>query len=254
MSVNFYDKIAKKLGGYGYGNGNKPHYTSEYPTGGEPEKVFKENLLKLSSINKIALDIGCADGKFTRSVAPFFQKIYGIDISKINLDIAKSHSNDGRSKNVEFSFQDASHTSFKGSFFDIAYCRRGPSYYEEYYRILKVKGYYLEIGIGEKDTVELKKIFGRGQGYGTWNRSILDIKIKELNSLGFKVMYAENFHYVEYYPSYNEFDLFLQGVPIFEDYDSDKDRKLLEEYVAKFTTEKGIQLSRHRVVLVARKK
>jgi len=84
MANNFYDKIAKKLGGYGYGNGNKPHYTSEYPTGGEPEKVFKENLLKLSSINKIALDIGCADGKFTRSVAPFFQKIYGIDTGLSN--------------------------------------------------------------------------------------------------------------------------------------------------------------------------
>jgi len=253
MTTNFYDKVAQKLGGYGYGNGNKPQYISEYP-GGDPEKIFKEKLLRLSSKNKIALDIGCADGKFTLSVAPSFQKIYGIDLSKINLAIAKSHSNDERSKNVEYSLQDAKHTSFEDSFFDIAYCRRGPTYYEEYHRILKTNGYYLEIDIGEMDTVELKKIFGRGQNYGKWNTSTLDKDIKELQGLGFQIVFAENYHCFEYYPSYKQFDLFLQGVPIFEDFDSEKDRKVLEEYVAKFKTEKGIQLPRHRVVIVAMKK
>lgn len=252
MTTSFYDKVAQKLGGYGYGNGNKPRYTSEYPAG-DPEKIFKEKLLGLSSKNKIALDIGCADGKFTLSVAPSFQKIYGIDISKINLDIAKSHGDDKRSKNVEYSFHDASHTSFEDSFFDVAYCRRGPSYYEECYRILKLKGQYLEIGIGEMDTADLQKIFGRGQGYGKWGTSQLDEKIKELKRIGFKVLYAENFHCFQYYPSYKEFDLFLQGVPIFEDFDSEKDKSKLTEYINKFQTNKGIKLARHRVVLVAQK-
>jgi ubiquinone/menaquinone biosynthesis C-methylase UbiE len=253
MSRDFYDKIAQKLGGYGYGNGNKPHYTSEYPAGGDPEKIFKEKLLELSSKKEIALDIGCADGKFTLSVAPSFKKVYGVDNSKLNLDIAKSHSDDQRSNNVEYSFQNANHTSFMDSFFDIAYCRRGPSYYEEYYRILKEKGHYLEIGIGEMDTVELQKLFGRGQGYGKWDTPTLDEKVKELKNLGFQVVYAENFHYFEYYTSYKEFDLFLQGVPIFEDFDSEKDRSKLTEYVNEFQTNKGIKLARHRVVLEAKK-
>lgn len=252
MADHFYDKVAKKLGGYGYGNGNKPIYKSEYPTS-NPEKIFKEKLLELSSKDKKALDIGCADGKFTLSVAPFFQKIYGIDTSKVNLDFAKSHSSDERSKNVEYSLQDASNTSFEDSFFDVAYCRRGPSYYTEYYRVLKTNGYYLEIGIGERDTVELKKIFGRGQNYGKWGVSKLDSNVKELQALGFKVIFAENFHYFEYYPSYEDMDLFLQGVPIFEDFDSEKDKVTLQKYVEKFSTDKGIQLSRHRLVMVMQK-
>jgi len=250
MTENFYDKIAKKFGGYGYGSG--PRYKREYPAG-DPEKIFKEKLLELSSKDKIALDIGCADGKFTLSVAPYFKKVYGIDTSKINLEVAESHSNDERSRNVEYSLQDANHTSFKNSFFDLAYCRRGPSYYEEYHRILKAKGYYLEIGIGEKDTMELQKIFGRGQGYGKWDKSRLDKDLNELQSLGFKIIFAENLHCFEYYPSYEELDLFLQGVPIFEDYDSDKDKTKLEEYVSQSTTPRGIILPRHRVVLVAKK-
>ena len=250
MTVNFYDKVAKKFGGYGYGHGHR--YTSEYPMG-DPEKIFKEKLLELSSEDKVALDIGCADGKFTLSVAPYFKKVYGIDTSKINLDIANSHSAGKRSQNVEYSLQNASHTSFKDSFFDLAYCRRGPSYYQEYHRILKTKGYYFEIGIGEKDTMELKKIFGSGQNYGKWDKSRLDRDLKELKGLGFKVVFAKNYYALEYYPSYEEIDLFLQGVPIFEDYDSKKDKKSLQKYVKKFSTNKGILLPRHRLVIVVQK-
>ncbi len=252
MSQNFYDRVAKKFGGYGYGNGTKPRYKSEYPAG-DPEKIFKEKLLELRSKDKAALDIGCADGKFTLSVAPYFKKVYGIDISKENLNVANSHRVDGRSKNVEYSFQNAEHTSFDDSFFDLAYCRRGPTFYEEYRRILKAGGYYFEIGIGEMDTIELKKIFGRGQGFGKWNKSKLDEDIKELQNLGFKVVFAENFHAFEYYPSYAEFDLFLQQVPIFEDFDSEKDKASLQKYVEKFSTSKGIILSRHRLVMVVQK-
>lgn len=252
MVSNFYDKIAKKFGGYGYGNSKKAVHKSEYPAG-EPEKIFKEKLLNLSSKNKIALDIGCADGKFTLSVSPNFKKVFGIDTSKINLDIAISNRKDERSKNVEYSLQDANHTSFKDSFFDVAYCRRGPSYYKEYYRILKTKGYYLEIGIGEEDAIELKKIFGRGQGYGKWGESTLDKDLKELQRLGFKIVFADNFHYFEYYSTYEELDLFLQSVPIFEDFDSEKDKANLQKYVKEFTSDKGIQLSRHRLVMVVQK-
>ncbi len=250
MMENFYDRAANKFGGYGYGA--SPRCTSEYPAG-DPEKIFREKLLGLSSKNKVALDIGCADGKFTLSIAPFFKKVYGIDTSKVNLDIAKNHSEDERSRNVEYSLQDASHTSFENSFFDLVYCRRGPSYYEEYHRILKTKGHYLEIGIGELDTVELKRIFKRGQGFGKWNKSELDENLKELQGLGFQTIFAENYHYSEYYPSYEDLNLFLQGVPIFEDFDLEKDRVLLQKYVEKFSTEKGIWLSRHRLVMLMQK-
>ncbi len=250
MKDNFYDKVAKKFGGYGYGTG--PVYKSEYPSG-NPEKIFRKKLLELSSKDKIALDVGCADGKFTLSIAPYFKKVYGVDTSKENLDVAKSHNEEERSKNVEYSFQNAKHTSFKDSFFDITYCRRGPSYYKEYHRILKTNGYYLEIGIGERDTIELKKIFGRGQNYGKWDKSRLDENLKELQDIGFQVVFAENFHYFEYYPSYKELDLFLQGVPIFEDFDSEKDKVALQKYAEKFSTKKGIILSRHRLVMVMKK-
>ncbi len=48
MKESFYDKAAKKFGGYGYGSGNESIYKSEYPAG-DPEKIFKQKLLKLSA-------------------------------------------------------------------------------------------------------------------------------------------------------------------------------------------------------------
>jgi len=250
MSKDFYDRVAKKLGGYGYGI--NPKYRKEF-SGEDPEKIFKEKLLELSSKDKTALDIGCADGKFTISVAPYFKKVYGIDTSQVNLEIAKGHSGDKGSKNVEYSFQDASQTNFSDSFFDLAYCRRGPTYFSEYNRILKSGGHYVEIAIGEKDAVEIKKTFRRGQDYGEWDNSRLDKDINALKDLNFEIVFAENYHYLEYFPSYEDLDLFLQGVPIFEDYDSENDRVKLDKYIAENTSPKGISLPRHRIVLIAEK-
>ncbi len=54
MTTNFYDKVAKKFGGYAYGKSHVKHL-SEYPNG-DPEVIFKTRLLSLAGENKVALD------------------------------------------------------------------------------------------------------------------------------------------------------------------------------------------------------
>lgn len=249
--ADFYDKVAKKFRGYAFGS-NKPKYYSEYKNG-NPEEIFKDKLLELAKTDSIALDVGCGDGKFAFEISKYFSFIHGIDTSKELLRIAKSKKKALNIANVDFTHGDAGKTSFPNESFDILFCRRGPSFYQEYYRLLKKGGYYLEIGIGEKDCVELKKIFGRGQGYGTWNKSRLNKDKKEFSKIGFKIIFAKDISYNEYYDSIDEMDRFLQGVPIFEDFDSDKDKTHLETYCKKFETPKGIRLPRQRVVYVVQK-
>ena len=77
MNANFYNKVAKKFGDYG---STGSHYISEYPDE-NPEEVFKEKLIALSGKDKTALDIGCADGRFTLTIAAYFNKIIAIDMS-----------------------------------------------------------------------------------------------------------------------------------------------------------------------------
>ncbi len=248
MSHRFYDKVAKKFGNYH----TDSRYVTEY-SNGEPEKVFKEKLLELSGKDKVALDVGCAYGRFTLSIASYFQKIIAIDLSVGMLDAARKLQREKGVENVSFEEQDASKTTYTDDSFDVVYSRRGPTPFVEFQRLLKPGGYYVGIEIGEKDAKEIKIVFGRGQGFGQWDTSRLSKDKEALEKAGFEVIFAQNYLYNEFYASYEDLDLFLQGVPIFEDFDSEKDRKLLETYVSKYRTDKGIKFPRHRVVTVARK-
>lgn len=53
MSLNFYDKVAKKFGGYAFGKGHVKRL-AEYPTG-DPEKIFKKKLFELASLVSLFL-------------------------------------------------------------------------------------------------------------------------------------------------------------------------------------------------------
>jgi len=251
MTKKFYNKVAKKFGGYAYATG-KPKYISEY-LNGNPEDIFKDKLFKVSNIQKIALDSGCGDCKFAFGISSHFKKIVGIDTSEELLKVARSKKRSLKNNNVSIFKKDAFKAGFKDDLFDLVFSRRGPTPVKEAFRMLRSRGFFIIIEIGEKDCLDIKKIFGRGQGYKKWNKSVSHNMEEKAKKAGFAVDFSKDFYYNEYYYSYTEIDRFLQGVPIFEDFNSEKDRKLLIKYVNKFQTRKGIKLPRHRVVMVFQK-
>jgi SAM-dependent methyltransferase len=252
MMANFYDEVAKKFGGYGFSN-RDPKYIKKYPDD-DPEKVFTLKVEDLSGKKLNALDVGCGDGIFAFKVAGRFKKIFGLDSSKELLKIAKQKCKEFNIDNIKFVYSDASKTPFNNGSFDVIFNRRGPSFYSEYSRLLKPGGYYVEIGIGEKDTMTLKKIFGRGQGYGKWSKSTLKADQKELENEGMKIVFGKDYFYDEYYKDTANFELFLEGVPIFEDFDLSKDKKYLDIYYQHcLEKNNSVKLERHRIVLVAQK-
>jgi ubiquinone/menaquinone biosynthesis C-methylase UbiE len=248
MNEDFYDAVAQKFGIYE----SNAKYSQEFLEG-NPEKIFKEELLMVSRTEKIALDVGCADGRFTFSVASCFRKIVAVDMSLEMLKLADQFQKEMKITNVSFEKQNAFQTSYEDSTFDLIYSRRGPTPFSEFHRLLKPNGYFVGITIGEKDCRVIKEIFGRGQGYKEWDVSRSETDQQKLKNLGFEILLAQNYFYNEYYASYEDIDLFLQSVPLFEDFDSVRDKKYLENYESKFKTEKGIKLPRHRIVFVAQK-
>lgn len=248
MSQDFYDKVAKKFGNYQ----NPARRIDEFPNG-DPEKIFKEKLLELSGKEKTVLDSGCGDGRFTLKIASHFKRVIRNDTSKLMLKAARKLQREKGVKNVELIEKRTDDLGYPSNYFDVIYSRRSPTIYPLFYKMLKPRGYVLYIGIGEKDTKDLKQIFGRGQNYEKWNESALKKEIEDIEKAGFKIIYSGDFYYNEYYLSFEDLDIFLQGVPIFEDYDSEKDKKYLEKYVKEFQTSRGINLPRHRIALVARK-
>lgn len=248
MSTEFYDRVAAKNRRYSSG----VRYEHEHETG-NPEAVFKEKLLDAAGLEETALDIGCADGRFTLEVAPSFKSVSAIDISDGMLEVAEGFRTKAGIANVSFKHANASALPFPDGSFDVAYSRRGPSFIKEYSRVLKLGGYFVEIRIGAEDTRLLKELFGRGQGFGAWNHDLFSEEQQAREAVGFKMEFAERYRYGEFYGSYGDLDKFLQSVPIFEDFDSKKDKVLLEKYVGAHTEKQGIRLDRERYVFVAKR-
>lgn len=242
-SIDFYDKIAKKFGSY--------HRTSNrvmLQVRPNPEDLFSSRLLAVSEKNKIALDLGCADGQFTLEIADRFKRVKAVDLSVGMLQAAHAFLKHTDKRNVDFIHSNANNLPFAPETFDIVFSRRGPLPLKEAYRVLKPQGSFVLITIGERDCQDLKKLFKKGQGYGQWHKSVTqEIRYKSAK-LGFKVRYLRNLCVNEFYPTLDDFSLFLEGVPIFEDFDPGQDRPLLEKYAQKFQSRYGIRLNRHRVV------
>jgi SAM-dependent methyltransferase len=248
MSKAFYNKVASKFGRY--------HTAAKYEkifSNGVPEADFLKYLLSYGNSEADVLDVGCADGRFSTRVAPNFKTLTAVDYSKSMIRSAKELQKEAKIPNLIFEEHDASKLPYAAESFDLIYSRRGPDFYQEFWRLLSNKGYFVAIGIGELDARDIKEVFGRGQGYGDEGISQSGLMASDLKEHGFSVVSSKDYQYYEVYPTRDDLDLFLQGVPIFEDYVPVADAELLDEYILSNTVSGGIKLPRHRFVLVAQK-
>lgn len=75
---------------------------------------------KVSSKNKTIIDVGCAIGKWLPVLSPVFKKVYAVDISKENLEIAKKLYPEF--SNVEYARIDMSNAKAKMPICDVGIC------------------------------------------------------------------------------------------------------------------------------------
>lgn len=242
---NFYDRVAATFGAYRTG----ARYQTEFP-GESPEGVFERKLIDVGGPEKIALDAGSGDGRFTLAIAQYFGQIVGIDTSRGMLAVAQRRREQGIA-NARFVCQDAAQTGFADASFDVVYSRRGPTAYADFRRLLKTGGSFLHVGIGEEDALDLKRVFGRGQGFDHLGSTWSGFEQERQRAAGLRIIFVADFRYDEYYASYADLETFLRGVPIFTDFDPETDRAALQAYAAQARTPKGIHLRRHRFVTVA---
>jgi len=246
----FYDKLAARFGGYHVPKGSPA--SSRFPDG-SPERAFDMLVRQLATREAVGLDVGCADGRNTFELAPVFEHLTGIDISEGMLGAAWRLQAERGATNVRFQAADAERTGFADESFDLVYSRRGPTFYQEYARLLKPGGCYAEIQIGEHDARELKETFGRGQDYAERDVSSLNRNVLQLRVAGFEVIEAREYLYEDYYRDVDHLSLFLEGVPILTEYDAAADWPHLQRFAANHAGPEGVALGRHRVLIAARK-
>jgi len=86
----------------------------------DSKRLIVSAIEKITSKEKIAIDIGCAIGKWLPVLSPAFKKVYAVDISKENLEIAKKQYFEFT--NVEYRRIDMSNQKAKMPLCDIGIC------------------------------------------------------------------------------------------------------------------------------------
>jgi len=237
----FYEKKSKEFRKYKFDS------FSEIVKGEKPN--FPAILKKYSNKNFKVLDLGCGSGELTIEMAPYFKEIIGIDFCKEYIDSA----NKIKVPNVKFIIADASKLPFKDESFDMIYSSRGPLSSQEKIlieslRVLKKKGLLIEETIGEKDKLELKKIFGRGQNYPIKKAKLKSIK-EMLSKNGVNLLISKYYSYKKMYPTIEDVIELLNHAPIIPEFNEKKDK----DKISKLKSKKEIILGFHRLIWVGKK-
>lgn len=155
------------------------------------------------------------------------KKLYGENFSKWKFFIA-----DG---NEKLDFADES--------FNLVVSRHCGANMSEVFRVLKKGGVFVSEDVADDDCIELKTLFGRGQRYGeavSLDKEIFD----ECYAAGFSKIELLRFEEYEYYKSKSDLEYLLLRTAILGVYEPEVDGSLLDEYISKNKTEKGIFLKR----------
>lgn len=245
---SFYKKSSKRFKKYEF------HGQGKLVTG--TKSNFFEYLKKFSNNNFKVLDLGCGSGELTLKLSPYFKEIIGVDLFRDYIKTAQQQKEKTNIKNVIFQVADGKSLPLENEYFNIIFSSRGPlsasaDFIKEGFRVLKKEGLMIEETIGEKDKVELKKIFGRGQNYPIWETKLESVK-KLLKQIGMKLVKSKYFKYYQVYSSINDVVEIFERAPIIQDFNKIKDKSHFKE-VDKKLNNNGIKLSSHRLIWVAKK-
>ena len=225
MSVEWYDMIARKNGGYK----SNAVYRIEGLSG---ETVFEEHLINRLPKFDAVLDSGCGHGEFTMKMGKYSNSIIGFDNSIELIRIAESLKEHYQTDNVRFIYASTKkELPFDDEQFDLIYTRRGPTSILNHSRILRSGGIVFGIHSAEKDRVKER----------LENNGFVDIEFEEFDQA------------VVNFPDEREFAKFLSASHGNPDYTLPENRCILDGLIKENMKNGKISLKEWRYIWQARK-
>lgn len=168
-----------------------------------------------------------------------------VSTAKKNLDKAKL-------KNVKFLMMDSSKLDFPDNYFDIVtdrHCDFNPS---EVFRVLKNGGYFFTQQVSEGDQINIKKAFGRGQGYGIKDGTLKNKYLQQLRKLGFSKIEDFDYNSKITYKTDKDYIFLLRYTPTIPEFGERKnDFGILRKFIEENKTKSGIETNSKRFMIVA---
>ncbi|MBP3951846.1 class I SAM-dependent methyltransferase [Bacillus suaedae] len=214
---------------------------------------FNEEIKNKSRTSDILLDIGTGGGENLLTIASSFLFLSGIDLSYEMIESAQTNLKRAGISNVRFSQMSSDKLEFPAGFFDVVTCRHAPFSSMEVAKVLKKGGYFLTQQVGERDKVNLKRAFKRGQ-VSQKNEALLARYVKELEELSFSKVQHFEYDATEYYQRTEDLIFLLKHAPIIPNFGEEvNDFELLADFIKENSTEKGIRTNSNRFLIIARK-
>lgn len=236
-----YKQVAKQIGW----NFSQANYTVEYPS----DYNYYKEVIKYINPKTIMLDIGCGSAEKSTRFYSLAKKIYLTDFEPEMLNRAKANANkyyeqSPRQKNkFQFKILDCNGPfNFSDKSFDLIVSRHCGANMSEVFRVLKKGGVFVSEDVSCDDCQELKDIFKRGQGYN--QEPLYKQVMKECLDAGFSKIEFLKFEEIEYYKTEDDLKFLLHNTPILNGFDEQTDNAKLQEYIKKYSTQKGIRLNR----------
>ena len=220
---------------------------------------FYEKIRENTNEKSLCLDLGCGAGEKILSFYPEVGMVIGSDFSKEMIKTANENLRNHPEKRAKFIVMDNLKVTFQNGLFDLVSARHTIIDSYQIKECLKDGGTLVLRGVDKDDCLELKQIFGRGQGMYD-KIAISDLDYANIREAGFRDVQKVEILVDEYYKTENDLMALLLKTPIlesknehgeFENPPIEKD--LFDEYVEKYKTEKGILLRRKYYGIIAKK-
>lgn len=218
---------------------------------------FYEKIKEMTNKRSLCLDLGCGGGEKVLEHYPDVGMVIGTDFSPEMVKKANENLGKYSEKRAKFIVMDNLKMSFPNEMFDLVSARHTIIDTYQIRECLKDGGYLIVRGVDKDDCLELKKIFGRGQGLYD-KVSVSDLDYANIIKAGFHDVEKVEILVNEYYKTKNDLMALLLKTPILENKNEAYEippieNDLFEKYVEKFQTEKGILLKRKYYGIIAKK-
>ncbi len=220
-----------------------------------------EYLLTILSVLKQQLkllDIGCGTAHIIQELATrsLGSHLVGLDVSPAMLKMAST--NITGLSNVELVEGDGCSLPFPDGTFNIVITRLADYSPKEAYRVLKGNGYFLECSLGPEADREIKEFFPERiekenffapKDLRKWKQEVSE----RIVEAGFTVSSVEDYRESNYYETEEELMDLIEMIPLVRKFDRTKDRRKINELAEKYGSKKGVKITWHYYILMARK-
>ena len=204
------------------------------------------------------LDIGCGTAHIIQELAMSNRSsiFVGLDVSHAMVKMAKS--NTVKFHNIKLVEGDGFRLPFPSCTFDIVITRLADYSQKEAYRVLRRRGYFFEYSLGPDADREIKEFFPEKiekenffipEDLRNWKREVCESIIEA----GFTVSIIDDFKEANYYEDEGELMDLIEMVPLVRRFDRKIDREKIKELAERYGNEKGVKITWHYYILMARK-